>query len=298
MIDTARRDIASARRAARRLAASLEQQVNGLGTGLLALGSDLGGLIADTHGLTLQAAQRTAALEAEGAHLDVTIAELIARADTAETRLTGLDGGAATALSRLGSLDRLTAALAADQAAQALRLGSAETSLAAIAAWEALVNARLGVLPVFVSADTLTVAGLRATYPAVDHIGKYARVGDLFGDLTSTMIAEKSGTLSYWRPTRTDYAKTVAMGSLGTTLFPLTSAPSLRLTGVGASASRTLSADGAWPGYEREIVAQGLLSGAVLTLLNGAGATLATVSALLGLRVRLRFDGSDYYQVA
>lgn len=158
---------------------------------------------------------------------------------------------------------------------------------------------RLAVLPQFVSPNAMTVAHLIAGFPAAQHLGLYARVTDLFGELTTTMIAEGSAQAAYWRPTRQDFAKTLTMAQIGTTptLYALTSAPSLRLTGnAGGNTTMTLSPDGAWPGAKRTIVQSGVLN---LYTFRIAGLALgAVLSMVTGTRATFEFDGSAWWQSA
>ena len=222
------------------------------------------------------------------------------------SRRAGDEAGAALLGGRIDALaGRVTLAEtnlafdAADLAAQAQRTAALELDGAATDAALAEHASRLALLPVFVAAEAMTVAELRATFPAAAHVGRYARVTDLFGELTSTMIAEQSGAAAYWRPTRGDFTKSVAMSQLGTApvLTALGSAPSLRITGIASgSANAQLAKDGAWPGARKTIVMAGTLNLFTWKLLGlGAGAVL---SFLLGTKATLEFDGADWLQVA
>lgn len=146
--------------------------------------------------------------------------------------------------------------------------------------------------PQFISAVARPIAELPA---ASSNVGKYARVTDLFGDLVDNVIAVSSGSVSYWRPVRTEYAKTVTMAA-DMTVTALGAPPSLRILGTLAAGRNriTLSKTGAYPGAEKEFSFEGSFNLQSLTI---AGLAAGSVLALLtNTRPRFRFDGDEWRQ--
>lgn len=242
-------------------------------------------------------AARTAALEnaaalLAGAVAALPIGDLTARLGVIEAGKPGTDAAIAALAARATALENAAALLAQSATSQA-------AAHAALAGRVTSTESLLAVLPRFVSPNAMTVAQLLAGFPAGQHIGLYARVTDLFGELTTTMIAEGSAGTAYWRPTRQDFAKTLTIAQIGTapTLYALTSPPTLRLTGnASGNTTMTLSPDGAWPGAKRTIVQSGTLG---IYTFRIAGLALGAVLAMLtGTRATFEFDGSAWWQSA
>lgn len=250
------------------------RRVDAAGAAIDAMIATIRGEIAALHIPDLS--QRIGLLELDGTGTDAMIAALAARA-------TALENGLAILSQAVAALP--IASLAAAQAALTERMASAEALLA--------------LLPKFVAPAPMTVAALRAAYPPANHLGRYAQVTDLFGELRTTMIAEGSAASAYWRPTRQDFAKTITMGDMGLTptLYALTSAPTLRVTGnASGNVNVTLSPDGAWPGAKRTIVQSGTLG---LFSFRILGLALGSVLGMLaGSRATFEFDGSNWWQSA
>lgn len=194
--------------------------------------------------------------------------------------------------------------IASGQAAAAAAAAAEHTAQTAqwtsLALWQSLITSQMTAMaaatPQFVNGGTaMTVDALLAGFPAAANVGKYARVTDLFGELATTMISESSSSGSYWRPTRTDFTKSIAI-TANMTLWALKSPPTLRLTGSNLP-SRTITLDktGAWPGARFDLAFDGTL--AVLQTLTILGLELgATIGLLTGNRVRMRYDGAEWRQ--
>ena len=148
----------------------------------------------------------------------------------------------------------------------------------------------------FVSPTPMTVASLLSTYPAsAPYLGKYARVTDLWGSVTTVMVCEADSTGFYWRPQRTDYAPPpISMGSGTLTLTPLITAPIVNLTGtLTGTVNVTPSSTNAWPGATFTVSSTSVLGlfGINLTGLVGGG-TVPLLSG--GIRTLTYFSGSGW----
>lgn len=146
--------------------------------------------------------------------------------------------------------------------------------------------------PTFVSTTPMTIAQLVGTYPAsATHLGKYARVTDLWGSVDEIMRCSSDGVTYYWRPQRTDYAVTSTATSGTMNLVPLISAPEIALqsTLVG-NMTLALSSVNVWPGCQFKVRSPssigifslqftGLIGGAVSNILGGSDKTAIYTSA-------------------
>lgn len=148
-------------------------------------------------------------------------------------------------------------------------------------------------VPNFINGGSFqTVANLLANFPAASQYrGMYARVSDLWGNVSTVMICEFDGTNYYWRPQRTDYAVTSTQTSGSMSLVPLITAPdiSLQQTLVGAM-TITPTTTNAWPGCMFRIRAPsslgvfsltitGLIGGATSSILGGGDKTVVYTSS-------------------
>lgn len=139
---------------------------------------------------------------------------------------------------------------------------------------------------------TATSPGLKANLPTCGGgsaaLGSYAIVSDLYNGSLSTneaMRCTSSGTLSYWRPVRTDLSVSMATPSTALALTPLVSPPIIHFTGnATASATVTPSTVGAYPGEQFTLVQDGVLGlfslqiggllGGILNMVTGGTKTL------------------------
>ena len=130
--------------------------------------------------------------------------------------------------------------------------------------------------------------------PSADMVGRYARVGDLFGEKTDLVLCSAYGSNYFWQPVRPLWMNTSPVSSnQNITLYPLRSPSVLRLTGT-MTANRTITPDKslAWPGCQFEIAMDGSLGLFGLTI---AGLSLgSTLALVLNGRRRIIFDGTDY----
>jgi len=155
--------------------------------------------------------------------------------------------------------------------------------------------ASLSQVPNFINNGAFqTVANLLANFPAgSSFLGKYARVSDLWGSVSTVMICEQdAGTGTYyWRPQRTDYAIPSTQTSGTLSLIPMVTAPVINMqsTLLGA-VTVTPATTNVWPGCRFEINApaslgifsvsfNGLVGGLVQTILGGNRKTLIYSSA-------------------
>lgn len=138
-------------------------------------------------------------------------------------------------------------------------------------------------VPNFVNGGAFqTVAALLSNFvPASQYRGMYARVSDLWGSVSTTMICEYDGTNYYWRPQRTDYSVVSAVTSGTMTLTPLVTAPVtvMNTTLLGAM-TITPASTNVWPGCSFEVYSpaslgiysitfSGLIGGVTSLLLGG-----------------------------
>ncbi|MEH3109023.1 MAG: hypothetical protein PGN22_02830 [Agrobacterium cavarae] len=137
-----------------------------------------------------------------------------------------------------------------------------------------------------------TVANLLANFPAASQYrGMYARVSDLWGNVSTVMICEFDGTTYYWRPQRTDYSVTSAQTSGAISLVPLVTPPitTMQATLLG-NVTVTPSNTNVWPGCTFKLFAPsnlgvfsitftGLIGGLTSTLLGGSTKEITYTSA-------------------
>lgn len=127
-------------------------------------------------------------------------------------------------------------------------------------------------------------------------VGKYARVTDLFGATTDLVLAAKTGSLSYWKPVRPDFAgkQTVTADMVLTALkVPST----LLLDGtvpLGTTRKITLSNNLAFPGASFRFKQRGGGLGTILGTLQVLNVNLAsTVSIVTGGTQEFVYDITD-----
>lgn len=155
----------------------------------------------------------------------------------------------------------------------------------------------MGARSVFVSPAPIKVAELLANFPAsASLVGKYARVNDLWGSVTTVMICEADTSGFYWRPQRTDYAAApVTMTTGNMPLIPLVTAPVINLTGtLTGNVTITPQTTNVWPGATFTVSSSstiGVLLGININGLVGAG-TVPLLSG--GIRTITYFSGSGW----
>lgn len=137
-----------------------------------------------------------------------------------------------------------------------------------------------------------TVSALLTGSPCASvMLGRLARVSDVYGSVSSTLVCETDGNTFYWRPQRTDYSIVSNQTSGSMTLTPLLTAPVVYLSATPTSTvTVNLSTANAWPGATFRIYApagislnginlSGLVGGGTVPLLQGADRVVTYTSS-------------------
>lgn len=145
-----------------------------------------------------------------------------------------------------------------------------------------------------VTQTIVTVATLFANFPAgAAYLGKYARVSDLYTDSDEILRCCMSGGAYYWRPQRTDFARSVSTSSGTMNLTPFVTPPQINLTAAltGNMTFNPISTS-AWPGCAWDVTMQGLLGVFAATITGLIG---PNVPLLTGGTKRIIWNGSGFY---
>lgn len=140
----------------------------------------------------------------------------------------------------------------------------------------------------------MTQANMRTSYAcAATYLGKYARVSDMYGTVSSVAICETDGTSYYWRPQRTDYSAVIPQTSGTITLIPFQTAPVVYLpTTPTGNITVALSTTNVWPGATFHVYAPSTVSVSTITIGNLVGG--GTVPLLQGSDKILTYTSSGW----
>lgn len=132
------------------------------------------------------------------------------------------------------------------------------------------------------NSSPLTVASLHSSFPpSATHLGKYARVSDLFGSVDDIMRCRYDGIAYKWIPQRPNFTGVIASTSGTVTITPLVTPPTIRITSaLLGNMSIVPSSTNAFIGMKQTIIQEGALGlfTSIITGLIGANIALSPLT--------------------